>query len=93
MKNIIWLVIKIGVLVDNSYQLKMKQKVYFVWNKMKFLMIIFKVIKISFIHLPKMKDHQFKNIKFSIKETVSKSEDFELACLFKNNFKTALSSA
>ena len=87
------MVITIGVLVDNSYQLKMKPKVYFVWNRMNYLMIIFKVIKISFIHVPKLEDHQFKNTKFSINETVTKSEDFELVCLFENVFKTALSSA
>lgn len=40
-----------------------------------------------------MEDRQFKNTKFSIDETVTKSEGFELVCLFKNVFKTTLSSA
>ena len=87
------MVIKIGVLVDNSYQLKIKQKIYFVWTQIKFLLIILKVIKVSFIYVRKMEDRQFKNTKFSINETVTNSEDFELICLFKSVFKTTSSSA
>ena len=78
---------------EQFLSIKNKTKVYFVWTQSKFLMIILKVVEVSFIYVRKMEDRQFKNTKFSIDETVTKSEGFELVCLFKNVFKTTLSSA
>ena len=49
-------------------------------------MTILKVIEVSFIYVRKMEDRQFKKTKFSINETVTKSEGFELVCLFKKYF-------